>query len=128
MVMVLRYVLTIIGSLTITLWGIAHLFPTKSIANGFGPISLDNKRIITMEWIAEGLTLCFIGLLVLLVTSFAGPQNLVSVLVYQAAAWMLVVMAGLTFMTGAKTSITRIKVCPLVKSIVAVLFFLGSAL
>ena len=81
-----------------------------------------------MEWIAEGLTLCFIGVLVLLVTSFAGPQNLVSVLVYRAAAWMLVVMAGLTFVTGAKTSITPIKVCPLVKSIVAILFFLGSAL
>ena len=81
-----------------------------------------------MEWIVEGLTLCFIGVLVLLVTSFAGPQNLVSVLFYQAAAWMLVVMAGLAFMTGAKTSITAIKVCPLVKSIVAILFFLGSAL
>jgi hypothetical protein len=81
-----------------------------------------------MEWIAEGLTLCFIGLLVLLVTLFAGPQNLVSVLVYKVAAWMLVVMAGLTFLTGAKTSITAVKWCPLVKSIVAILFFLGSAL
>ncbi len=126
--MVLRYVFTTFGSLIITFWGIAHLFPTKSVVNGFGPISLDNKRIITMEWIAEGLTLCFIGLLVLLVTLFAGPQNLVSVLVYKVAAWMLVVMAGLTFLTGAKTSITPIKICPLVKSIVAILFFLGSAL
>jgi hypothetical protein len=126
--MILRYVLLLIGSLVITLWGIAHLFQTRSIVKGFGSISLDNKRIITMESIAEGLTLCFMGVLVLLVTSFAGPQNLVSVLVYRAAAWMLVVMAGLTFVTGAKTSITRIKVCPLVKSIVAILFFLGSAL
>ena len=128
MIMILRYVLLLLGSLVITVWGIAHLFPTKSIVNGFGSISLDNRRIIKMEWIVEGLTLCFIGVLVLLVTSFAGPQNLVSVLVYQSAAWMLVVMAGLTFMTGAKTSITTIKVCPLVKSIVAILFFLGSAL
>jgi hypothetical protein len=128
MVMVLRYVFTIFGSLVITLWGIAHLIPTKSVVKGFGSISSDNKRIITMEWIAEGLTLCFIGLLVLLVTSFAGPQNLVSVLVYRASGWMLVVMAGLTFLTGARTSITPIKICPLVKSIVAILFFLGSAL
>jgi hypothetical protein len=67
-------------------------------------------------------------LLVILVTLYAGPQNLVSVLVYRATAWMLVVMAGLTFVTGAKTSITVIKVCPLVKSIVAILFFLGSSL
>ena len=126
--MILRYVVLLVGSVVITVWGGAHLFPTRSIVNSFGAISLDNKRIITMEWIAEGLTLCFIGVLVLLVTSFAGPRNLVSVLVYQAVAWMLVVMAGLTFMTGAKTAIKPIKVCPLVKSIVAILFFLGSAL
>ena len=81
-----------------------------------------------MEWIAEGLTLCFIGLLVLIVTSYAGPQNLVSILVYRITGWMLIVMAGLTFMTGAKASIALIKICPLVKSIVAILFFLGSAL
>ena len=80
-----------------------------------------------MEWIAEGLTLCFIGLLVLLVTLYAGPQNLVSVLVYKVTAWMLVAMAGLTFVTGAKTPVTAIRICPLVKSIVAILFFLGSA-
>jgi hypothetical protein len=127
MIMVTRYALTLIGSLVITLWGIAHLFPTKSVVAGFGAISLDHKRIITMEWIAEGLTLCFIGVLVLLVTLFAGPQNLVSILVYRVCAWMLVVMAGLTFLTGAKTSITPIKICPLVKSIAAILFFVGSA-
>jgi hypothetical protein len=123
-----RYVLVSIGSMVITLWGIAHLVPTKSVVSGFGTISGDNRKIISMEWIAEGLTLCFIGLLVLLVTLYAGPQNLVSVLVYRVTAWMLVAMAGLTFVTGAKTSITVIKVCPLVKSIVAILFFLGSAL
>jgi hypothetical protein len=126
--MITRYVLVSIGSMVITLWGIAHLLPTKSVVSGFGTISGDNRKIITMEWIAEGLTLCFIGLLVLLVTLYAGPQNLVSVLVYRITAWMLVAMAGLTFVTGAKTSITVIKVCPLVKSIVAILFFLGSAL
>jgi hypothetical protein len=126
--MITRYVLVSIGSMIITLWGIAHLLPTKSVVSGFGTISGDNRKIITMEWIAEGLTLCFIGLLVLLVTLYAGPQNLVSVLVYRITAWMLVAMAGLTFVTGAKTSITVIKVCPLVKSIVAILFFLGSAL
>jgi hypothetical protein len=126
--MMTRYVLVSIGSMVIILWGIAHLLPTKSVVSGFGTISGDNRKIITMEWIAEGLTLCFIGLLVLLVTLYAGPQNLVSILVYKISAWMLVVMAGVTFMTGAKTSITPIKVCPLVKSIVAILFFLGSVL
>ena len=126
--MITRYLLVSIGSMVITLWGIAHLLPTKSVVSGFGTISGDNRKIITMEWIAEGLTLCFIGLLVILVTLYAGPQNLVSVLVYRVTAWMLVVMAGVSFLTGAKTSITPIKICPLVKSIVAILFFLGSTL
>jgi hypothetical protein len=124
--MVVSYVLLSIGSVAIFLWGIGHLIPTRSIVNDFGSISEDNKRIITNEWIAEGLTLCFLGLLVFIVTVYAGPRNLVSVLVYRTTAWMLVVMAVVSFMTGAKTSITPMKICPLIKSIAAILFFLGS--
>lgn len=45
------------GSAVIILWGIAHLIPTKAVVNGFEPVSEDNRRIITMEWMAEGLTL-----------------------------------------------------------------------
>ena len=81
-----------------------------------------------MEWVAEGLTLCFVGLLVLIVTLYAGPRNNVSIILYRAAGWMLILMAGLTFFTGAKTSITSMKICPLIKSIVSILFFVGSAL
>jgi hypothetical protein len=36
-----------LGSKIITLWGIAHLIPTKAIVKGFGDISGDNKKIIT---------------------------------------------------------------------------------
>ena len=121
-------ILLYIGSIIIILWGIAHIIPTKSVVSGFGSISEDNKRIITMEWIGEGLTLCFIGLLVLLITIFAGSQNQVLDMVYWASAVMLLVMAALTLTTGAKTSIIAIKICPAVKTIVAILFFLGSFL
>lgn len=116
------------GSGVIILWGIGHLIPTKSIVNGFGSISEDNKQIITMEWIAEGLTLCFIGILVLLITFSVGSQDVASVIVYWICGMMLVVMAGLSLLTGAKTSIIPIKICPLVKTTVAVLFFLASVL
>jgi hypothetical protein len=121
-------ILLYVGAGVITLWGIAHIAPTKAVVNGFGQISQDNKRIITMEWIAEGLTLCFIGLLVLLVTVFAGPQNQVSNIVYWSSAAMLVVMAILTASTGTRTSILPIKICPAVKIAVAILFFLGTVL
>lgn len=116
------------GSLVIIVWGIAHIIPTKLVVRGFGLMSEDNKRIITMGWIAEGLTLCFIGLLVMFVTIFGCSQNSASVTVYRISALMLVIMAGLTLLTGARTPIVPIKVCPLVKVTVAALFLLGSVL
>jgi len=119
-------VLLYTGSVIITLWGIAHVVPTKAVVDGFGSISRDNKRIITMEWVAEGLALCFIGSLVLLVTVSGGAQNPVSIVVYRISAVMLAVMAGLTLLTGARTSIAPIKICPIVKTAVAILFLLGS--
>jgi hypothetical protein len=121
-------ILLYVGAGIITVWGIAHIVPTKSVINGFGQISQDNKRIITMEWIAEGLTLCFIGLLVLLVTVLVGPRNPASNIVYWASAAMLVVMAILTASTGARTSILPIKICPAIKIAVAILFILGTLL
>jgi len=117
-----------IGSIIVILWGIAHIVPTRPVVKGFGPISEDNRRIITMEWIAEGLTLCFIGVLVLCVSIWAGRQNPISILVYRLCALMLLLMAGLTALTGARTAILAIRICPLVKASVAVLFFLGSLL
>ena len=117
-----------IGSGIIIFWGIAHIIPTKSIVGGFGAISEDNKKIITMESIAEGFTLCFIGVLVLLVTVFAGSQSQAAFIVYLACAVMLLIMAILTLLTGARTSILPYKICPVVKTVVAVLFLLGSLL
>ena len=121
-------VLIIVGAAVITVWGIAHIIPVKSVVNGFGAISRDNKRIITMEWLAEGLTLCFIGLLVLYITLTGGVSNPVSQNVYRGCGLMLLVMAGVTAFTGAKTAIIPIKICPIVKTVVAVLFFLGTYL
>ena len=121
-------VLLYIGSIVITLWGVAHIVPTSSVIIGFGPISNDNKRIITMEWVAEGLTLCFIGLLALFITILGESQDQVSDMVYRGSAAMLLVMAVLTLLTGARTPIIPIKICPLVKTAVAVLFLIGSML
>ena len=121
-------ILLYVGAAVITLWGIAHIVPTKSVVNGFGKMSQDNRRIMTMEWVAEGLTLCFIGLLVLFVTIWGEAPNQTSVIVYMSAAAMLVIMAALTSITGARTSIVPIKICPFVKVVVAVLFFLGTVL
>jgi hypothetical protein len=121
-------ILLYIGSAVLIIWGIAHIIPTKNVVSGFGTISDDNKRIITMEWVAEGLALCFIGLLVLLVIVLGDSQDEVSLIVYRASAGMLIAMAIWTALTGARTPIIPIKICPFVKTIVAILFILGSLL
>ena len=115
-----------VGSAIILLWGIAHIIPTKSVVKGFGEISDDNTKIITMEWVAEGITLCFIGLIVLLVTIIVGSQNPASILVYRVSAGMLIVMAVWTSITGARTAVVPIKICPLVKTAVGILFIIAT--
>jgi hypothetical protein len=117
-----------IGSVIIIIWGIAHLIPTKAIVRGFGEISADNKKILAMESIAEGLTLIFLGVLTLLVTILADPQSKAANIVYMASAVMLLVMAALTLFTAARTPTIWYKICPAVKTAVAVLFILGSVL
>lgn len=115
----LNVVLLYLGSVIIVIWGIAHLVPTRSIVNGFGKISRDSRLIITMDWIAEGLTLCFIGLLIFFVTLFAGHANIGSRIVFRLCFGMLVVLSVLSFFTGARTSVVPMKICPFVKLLVA---------
>ena len=121
-------VLLYTGSAVSIVWGVAHLAPTKPVVKGFGDISTENKRIITMEWLAEGFTLIFIGLLVALITALYDHSNAVSIFVYRVSAGMLVLMAALTALTGARTKIIPIRICPFIKISVAVLFILGSVL
>ena len=127
-ILMIADILLYAGGGVITLWGIAHIVPTRAIVTGFGSISDDNKRIITMEWIAEGLTLVFIGVLVLLITILNGSQTPVSLNVFRISAAMLLAMAVLSLFTGARTSIIPVKICPIVKTGVAILFLLGSLL
>ena len=121
-------VLIYIGSAIIILWGIAHLIPTRAIISGFGAISEDNKKIIAMETIAEGITLMFLGVLPLLVTVLSDPQSATATIVYLACSVMLLVMALLTLLTGARTPTIWYKICPAVKTAAAILFILGSVI
>ena len=119
-------ILLYVGSVIVTIWGIAHIIPAKAVVKGFGEISDDNRKLITMEWVAEGLALCFIGILVLLVTALGGSLDKASALVYRISAGMLLIMAMWTSLTGARTSVIPIKICPFVKTLVAILFIVGS--
>ncbi|MGD1119098.1 MAG: hypothetical protein ABR886_06380 [Dehalococcoidales bacterium] len=130
-----------IGAAVVMVWGVAHLIPTRPIVRGFGAISADNKKVLAMEVIAEGLTLIFLGVLPILVTILAKPETVKSNLayimagaqspepiVYLASAVMLLVMALLTLFTGARTKVIWYKICPLIPTPVAVLYILGAVL
>jgi hypothetical protein len=112
------------GAVLLIGWGIAHVvIPTRSVIEGFGPISVDNKRTLLMEWLMEGVLLVFIGVLVVLVTSVAPAADRTAVVVYRVCAAALVVMAGVSAFTGARTSILPMKLCPAIFLAVAGLFF-----
>jgi hypothetical protein len=102
-------VLIIIGAILTMLWGISHLFPTKNIVRDFGEISQDNKNIITMEWIIEGMTLIFIGLLVIPVTFLGGTDNIVFIYVNVISSIMLFALAILSLFTGFKVNFVPFK-------------------
>ena len=113
-----------VGASLPLLWGIAHLFPTKSVVRGFGDISADNKNIITMEWIIEGVVLIFIGSLIVLVTVI-DSANIISKTVYAASSVCLVVLAIISLMTGFKIQFLPFKLCPIIFVTSATLIICG---
>jgi hypothetical protein len=116
-------ILLYIGSIILLLWGVAHLAATKGVVKGFGKITLDNRRIITMEWIMEGVAFLFISVLVVLVTLFS-----ISNIVYLISAGGLIVMAAVSAFTGARIRFLPYRLCPFVLTTVAILYILGSVL
>jgi hypothetical protein len=118
-------VLLYIGAVLPFLWGASHLFPTANIVKGFGEITRDNKNIITMEWIIEGIALIFIGFMVAGVT-YIGVANSVSSFVYLSSAAVLIVLAIVSLFTGFKVNFFMFKLCPVIFTLSAVLIILGS--
>ena len=120
-------ILILIGAAFSILWGITHLFPTKNVVDGFGEISTDNKHIITMEWIVEGVALIFIGLLVLIV-AIVDTGTRTSLVVYAISAGELIVLAIISLFTGYKVNFLPYKLCPFIFSASALLILLGAFL
>ena len=118
-----------VGSAILVAWGVAHIaIPTKNIVKGFGPISTDNRRILLMEWLMEGVLLVFVGLLVTLVRAFAPEEEITPTMVYRGSALVLVVMAGISLGTGARTTIGPMRLCPAIFVTVAILFWVATVI
>ena len=123
----INLVLLYLGAALTALWGIAHLFPTGSVVKGFGAISTDNQRIITMEWIVEGVSLIFIGALIATVT-FIDPVTAVSKAVFMLSVIGLFVLATVSLFTGFKVNFLPFKLCPFIFTASALLILIGGVL
>jgi hypothetical protein len=115
------------ASLILVGWGLAHLFPTKAVVNGFGDLSIENKRIITMEWIIEGLSLVFIGSLVA-VTTFVDRTSLLASVVYSSCIVVLNLLSLVSLLTGFRNSFIAFKLCPFIFTGSSILIAVGGIL
>ena len=117
-----------LGAVLLILWGIAHIIPTRNVVAGFGALSDDNRINITMEWVAEGLALAFVGVLTAIVTSVGGTTDPVTRVVVWAVAGFCIIMGSWTFIVGRHSTVLPIRLCPLVLAVAAVLLVLGNVL
>ena len=121
----MRKLLVYLGGLTVMIWGVAHLFPTGNVIKGFGNITADNVLIIRMEWINEGLTLIFMGLLTIICTILNNSETRVIKAVYVLTFSMLLAMSILSLNTGFKINFLPFKLCPLIFTVSGLLILQG---
>jgi hypothetical protein len=107
------------------IWGIAHLFATRGVVAGFGELTPDNRRIITMEWIVEGVALIFIGILIA-VTTAIDPFSPVAKGVYYTTVFALVALALVSLRTGFRVNFVPFKLCPAIFTVAALLIAVGA--
>jgi hypothetical protein len=121
----MNLVLLYLGGATAAAWGVAHLIPTGKIAAGFGPISDDNRHIMTMEWIAEGAFLLFAGGVVILVSA-VDHHSTVARAASVASAVSLIAMAIVSLFTGFKVKFLPFRLCPAIFTLSAGLILAGT--
>jgi hypothetical protein len=108
----------------IAVWGLAHVIPTRQVVAGFGAINADNRRIITQEWLAEGVMMW--GIAAFVIAATAAEAGDIRAWVYRVAAGLLVAVGALTALTGARTRVVWFKVCPSVMAVAAGLLLTAS--
>jgi hypothetical protein len=110
--------LAYLGASITALWGVAHAIPTTSVLRSFEPISDDNRRVVLQEWVAEAVTMWGIAALVVAVTVVGSGSDSAHA-AYGVAAALLVALAIVTALTGARTLVIWFKICPVLQCISA---------
>lgn len=122
----MREVLAYVAAGLVGLWGVAHAVPTRQVVAGFGPITVDNRRVILQEWLAEAVTMWGLAATVIAATMVGWAESAVTVAVYRVVAGLLVALAVLTGLTGARTPVVWFKVCPVLLTVSAGLLLAAS--
>jgi len=101
------------ASAMVAVWGVAHLFATRGVVAGFVELNADNRQIITMEWIVEGVALIATAAFVAVATAIQ-PEAAVTSAISAVAVATLVALAIVSFFTGYKISFLPFRLCPFV--------------
>jgi hypothetical protein len=122
----LSTIMVVTGGILMSGWGVAHLTATRSIVREFSTLPLQTRLIVLKEWIAEGFTLCSLGLLVLMMAVLGGKANPFAVLVCRLLSLLLLSLAGLGLVTGARSPVILLKISPWTTTAAALLILLGT--
>jgi len=119
-------VLAYTGAALVAVWGVAHVMPTRQVLGGFEPITADNRRIIAQEWLAEAFTMWGTAAIIIAATAAPGTAPDTRAWVYRTASALLVSLAALTAVTGARTPVIWFKICPVLLAAAALLLLAAS--
>jgi hypothetical protein len=113
--------LAYLGAGLVAAWGVAHAIPTRQVIAGYEPISTENRWILTQEWLAESVTMWGIAAAVVAVVVAEGIDSGAATAVFPVLAGLLVALAVLTAITGARTAVIWFKICPVLLTTSALL-------
>jgi hypothetical protein len=92
---------------------------------GFGDLAINNRRIITMEWIVAGVAPISTAAFVAAATAIQ-PEATVSSAVYAVATGTLIVLAVVSLFTGFKIAFLPFRLCPFIFGTSAALIASGA--
>ena len=118
-------ILIYVACVAIASWGVAHLFATRGVVAGFGELTADNRRIITMEWIVEGVALISTAAFVAVATAI-GREAATSSAVYAVAIATLISLAVVSMFTGFRIAFLPFRLCPFIFGTSALLIAVGA--
>ena len=113
------------ASILIIIWGLVQLYPAKARSKVIGELSGDNNKIVSMEWIAEGVTFILIGILVVTVTYIAGTEKVGSKILYLSSSVMLFILTLWSLSKISSKWTKTMKACLVIKSTVAAIYFVS---